>query len=310
MDTTAIPVINAATLQKGDTMRALDCACRTWGSFQLVGHGIDEVVAGQLLGVMHSFFTRSRAEKLLVRRCQKNPWGFYDEELTGNVRDWKEIYDFGPAEGADMRPQWPQGLPEFRAAVSTFYEVCEQLAFKVLAAISDNLGASHGQTSRYFRPSHTSFLRLNYYPPYPRPDSIPLGVNPHTDAGALTLLLQDQQAGLEVQRDGHWHLVETVPGALVVNLGDIVQVWSNDRYVAPLHRARSEDPSKPRYSAPFFFNPAYATDYQPLPATIDKRRPARYRSINWGEFRGQRALGDYADYGEEVQISHYRVGVE
>ena len=83
-------------------------------------------------------------------------------------------------------------------------------------------------------------------------------------------------------------------------------MWSNDRYQAALHRVRASA-SNERYSAPFFFNPAYKTNYAPLPTTIDHSHPARYRSINWGEFRAARAAGDYSDLGEEVQISHYRV---
>ena len=64
---------------------------------------------------------------------------------------------------------------------------------------------------------------------------------------------------------------------------------------------------KARYSAPFFYNPSYETDYAPLPSTVDAAHPQRYRAINWGEFRALRAAGDYADYGEEVQISHYEL---
>ena len=92
----------------------------------------------------------------------------------------------------------------------------------------------------------------------------------------------------------------------MINIGDMVQVWSNDRYQAALHRVTANSENA-RYSAPFFLNPAYHTDYAPLPSTIDERHPARYRTINWGEFRGLRAAGDYADYGEEIQISHYGV---
>ena len=90
----------------------------------------------------------------------------------------------------------------------------------------------------------------------------------------------------------------------MINLGDIVQVWSNDRYLAALHRVLANSDT-PRYSAPFFFNPAYAANYAPLESVCQNQAP-RYRAINWGEFRGLRAAGDYADYGEEVQISHYR----
>ena len=133
------------------------------------------------------------------------------------------------------------------------------------------------------RPEHTSFLRLNYYPLCKTPAAPDgneaasegyLGINPHTDAGAITLLMQDEQAGLEIYRDGRWHRVEG--GSLVVHLGDIVQVWSNDRYPAPIHRVAANT-SAERMSAPYFFNPAYKTNYQPLDATIDGDNPARNR---------------------------------
>ena len=136
------------------------------------------------------------------------------------------------------------------------------------------------------------------------PDAGWLGVNHHTDAGALTVLLQADEPGLEVFHDGAWHLVEPRSDALVVNIGDIVQVWSNDRYQAALHRVTT-NMERDRYSVPFFLNPAYAACYAPLPSTVDDTHPARYRPINWGEFRRLRAAGDYADQGEEIQISHY-----
>jgi isopenicillin N synthase-like dioxygenase len=167
-----------------------------------------------------------------------------------------------------------------------------------------------------FLPGHTSFLCLNYHPVCPAParpagmgtpTSGHLGVNHHTDSGAITVLLQDAQPGLEVFRGGAWHLVVPRRDALVVNIGDIVQVWSNDRYTAALHGVLASS-SAERFSAPFFFNPAYETRYAPLPTTIDAAHPARYRSINWGEFRARRTQGDYPDYGEEVQIGHYRIG--
>ncbi|MCH8960294.1 MAG: pantetheine-phosphate adenylyltransferase [Bacteroidetes bacterium] len=157
--------------------------------------------------------------------------------------------------------------------------------------------------NRDFKPSHTSFLRMNYYPVCPtpefpagldKPSSGHLGINHHTDAGAVTVLLQDDQAGLEVYRGKQWHLVETRSDALVINIGDIVQVWSNDLYHAPLHRVRANAKAE-RFSVPFFFNPAYQSDYAPLPTMVDSKQPARYRAINWGKFRALRAGGDYAD---------------
>lgn len=127
-----------------------------------------------------------------------------------------------------------------------------------------------------------------------------LGIHHHTDAGALTVLVQDERSGLQVRREGSWHTIPPLPGALLVNLGDVVQVWSNDLYPAPLHRVILR-PNTPRYSAAYFFNPAYEARYAPLCG------PPRYHPIHWAAFRAGRAAGDYADLGEEIQISHFRI---
>lgn len=313
MNSKQIPVISIGHLHQPETLQRLDLACRHWGFFQVVDHGIPAPVIRDLREQMHHLFALPRADKRSLSRTATNPWGFYDRELTKNTRDWKEIYDYGPADGNQLIPQWPQALPGFRPAVTAYYSACEKLAFRLLSAIAVNLGMAANDLDRFFQ-QHSSFLRLNYYPRCPRPArpegvAVPtsghLGINHHTDAGALTLLWQDRQPGLEVFREDNWHLVAPHADALVVNIGDIVQVWSNDRYRAALHRVVA-NPARERYSAPFFFNPAYSANYQPLPSTTGAQNPARYRRINWGDFRARRAAGDYADHGEEVQIGHYR----
>ena len=156
--------------------------------------------------------------------------------------------------------------------------------------------------------AHTSFLRLNYYPPCPDPASdastfLPaqgeLGISHHSDAGAITVLIQDGLPGLQVFHQGHWIDVASERGTVLVNIGDVVQVWSNDTYRAPLHRVLANS-TYTRISIPYFLNPAYAYTYAPLSGT------PRYRPINWGEFRAGRAAGDYADAGPEIQISDFR----
>ena len=132
-----------------------------------------------------------------------------------------------------------------------------------------------------------------------------LGISHHSDAGAVTVLLQDGRSGLQVEKEGQWYTVAADSGSIIINIGDVVQVWSNDRYKAPLHRVLASD-THTRYSAPFFLNPAFQTDYAPLQST-QRRGQALYRPINWGEFRNGRAAGDYADVGEEIQIAHYRL---
>lgn len=191
-----------------------------------------------------------------------------------------------------------------------YFSECETLSSKLMEAVCLGLGSPTGGLTKYFQPVHTSFLRLNYYPVAdPLGDEhsggADLGVHHHTDAGALTLLLQDDVKGLQVYRDGAWYGVMPLKDAFVVNIGDMIQVWSNDLYRAPVHRVSAMDRAD-RYSLPFFFNPAYDTVVAPLEATVNDSRPANYRAISWGEFRRRRADGDYADSGAEVQISDYK----
>ncbi|MCR9276957.1 MAG: hypothetical protein NXH85_03205 [Pseudomonadaceae bacterium] len=307
------PVLSRHQLGEPETLARLDRACREWGVFYLADHGLDQRDA--LFAQASAFFNEAPAHKNQVRRSEHNAWGFFDEELTKNTRDWKEIFDVGP-EGVYGVPQWPACTPGLQQACESHFADCHSLSIELLNAVSENLGVEGSTLAHAFEPDHSSFLRLNYFPTCNDnaapsglnvPDDGYLGVNHHTDAGALTLLLTDDVPGLEVYVRGQWHSLPPVAGALIVNLGDVVQVWSNDRYVAPIHRVRSQS-NRVRMSMPFFFNPAASVDYAPLASVVSAANPARYRAINFGEFRQLRAAGDYADGGEEVQIDQYRVG--
>lgn len=303
-----IPVIDMTRPET--SLAAIDRACREWGFFQIVGHDIDPALQERLFAVAREFFEQPSDTKRSILRDADNPWGYFDQELTKRRQDWKEIFDFGPTDGERQQPRWPAGAlrGRFERTLREYYGRCEALALQLLSAIAANLGVPFEPIAKAFGRGHTSFLRLNHYPRHPDADAADagtFGVGEHTDSGALTVLLQDDQAGLEVCRDGRWHLVQPVPGALVVNIGDIAQVWSNDRYRAPLHRVIT-NPEHERYSVPFFLNPSYDTSYEPLTTTSSGDEPARYRPIHWREFRALRAAGDYADLGEEIQIAHYR----
>ena len=120
------------------------------------------------------------------------------------------------------------------------------------------------------------------------------------------MLLQDNVGGLQVFHEDTWKDVPPVPGTLVVNIGDIVKVWSNDLYHAALHRVVASS-HRDRYSIPFFYNPVYTANYQPLPEIRGEKVTPHYSPINWGHFRHHRQHGDYGDYGNEIQISDYKL---
>lgn len=308
-------------------VEAVARAAEMFGFFQVVDHGIPDARMEAIWAATKAFFALDRATKLELSRSKDNTRGYYDRELTKNRRDRKEVLDIAqlafpdlpddhPANGhtVDGRNRWPQ-LPGFRATVNAHLAVCDRLATWLLAAFALGLDEAPDRLDASYRPAHTSFLRMNHYPledPLPAAaarDATALGdmaLHHHTDAGALTVLFQDDVGGLQVEVDGEWIDVAPVPGAAVINTGDIMQVWSNDRFRAAPHRVRPVV-DRPRYSLPYFFNPSYDTRYAPLPGSIAAGDVAHYRAINWGEFRQARADGDFADYGTEVQIADFRL---
>ena len=301
-----VPVIDLAG-GPGDCIGHLAAACADWGFFQVANHGIGQQLTHALESASRNFFAQSLAAKQTVQRTLDNPFGYYDRELTKNLRDRKEIFDFAPEENTP----WPAHPPLFAAILTDCAAACHRLARQLLELCCEGLGAAPATLASHFDRGHSSFLRLNHYPVEDplagtgAPPLGPFGISHHSDAGALTVLLQDEVAGLQVLRDDRWFDVLPVPDTLTINIGDMLQVWSNDRYRAPLHRVRASS-NVARSSAAYFFNPGYDTVVEPLGPTISASCPARYRPLHWGEFRRLRALGDYGDYGEEIQISRYR----
>jgi len=290
-------------------------ACREWGFFQIVNHGVaDSLIAGTWAQTRR-FFAQSADMKDAIMRTRENPWGYYNNELTKNQRDKKEVFDYttdgiDPIYAAENR--WPGIGDEFRDTLCDYRDACTRLGLTLLEAFCVGLDLPPDYFRDAFERHHTGFIRLNYYPvkdplqasgisDLPTAD---LGVHHHSDAGALTILIQDDVGGLQVFKDDYWHNVAPLPGAFVINTGDMMQVWSNDIYQAAIHRVLAMD-AVDRYSIPFFFNPSESTSVSPLASVVSEERPARYRTIQWSEFRGGRTDGDYADYGPEVQIAQY-----
>mmetsp|Transcript_1461 Transcript_1461/g.4418 ORF Transcript_1461/g.4418 Transcript_1461/m.4418 type:complete len:317 (-) Transcript_1461:57-1007(-) len=301
--------------------------------FQVTNHGIPEEVIERFDEEMKRFFAKDKEEKYKIKRNKENSRGYFDDELTKQTRDWKECVDIGAQNGdfegkslIDGYNQWPQGDVKFKAAMKDYFDRCTSLSKSLLRAFAVCLGQQEQHFDKMLG-EHTSYLRLNFYPPCPRPvdadfplrspkeDEGFLAINRHTDAGLLTILRQqyDQPHSLQVfytkdsdkdheTREGKWVVVHPTPASLTINIGDMMQVCSNDKFIAPLHRVLANK-DLPRYSAPYFFNPPYNEDCKPI--AEDGR--IKYRPVNWGEFRRRRFEGDFSDVGKEVQISDYRL---
>lgn len=296
-------------------------ACEKWGFFQVINHGVPLEKREKAELAARKFFGLPLVEKKKVRRDEGNPLGYYDSEHTKNVRDWKEVYDItvleptlipasheiGDEEIKELWNQWPEYPPDFRVACEEYTQEMVELSFKLLELIALSLGVPADHLSGFFK-DHASFARFNYYPPCPYPD-LALGVGPHKDSGALTVLAQDDVGGLEVKRksDGAWILVKPIPDAYIINVGDVIQVWSNDKYDSVEHRVKV-NPEKARLSIPFFFNPSHYVMVKPLHKLIDEQHPAKYTEYNYGKFYSTRRLSDFKKLNvENIQVRHFRI---
>ncbi|KAK4258717.1 hypothetical protein QN277_005135 [Acacia crassicarpa] len=318
-----IPVIDLSVGDIGELASQVGSACKAWGFFQIINYGMPVELHKKIDVVTRKFFKQSMEEKIKVKRDEENPLGYHDGEHTKNVRDWKETYGYLLKETVEfpvspdpedqelkaITNRWPQYPPEFREVLEEYGREVEKVSYKLMELIALSLGLPAERFHGYFEEKQLSILRLNYYPPCPFPH-LALGVGRHKDSGALTLLAQDDEvAGLEVKRksDGEWIPVKPVPRAIVVNVGDIIQVWSNDKYESVEHRAVVNS-EKERVSIPFFFFPARTVMVNPLEELVNKENPARYTEYNWGKFYAHRIYGEFKKREvENLQIHHFKI---
>ena len=298
------------------SLEALDAACRDHGFFLLAGHGLDGLIE-RTWQQTRRFFASEHDRKLGLLRQEGLPTGYYDRELTKRLRDRKEVFDLlSPELPESINPNvWPDWLPGFEETIGEFFAAMGEAAEQTVALVLSALGLEGERAGRHRGSPLGSLVRLNHYtigdpaPEAERPGLAPLGdlaLGPHTDPGVLTLLLQDDTGGLQTEsREEGWIDVPPRPGTIVVNLGDSLQVWTNDRYRAAVHRVTPMNDSD-RFSIPFFLHPSFDAVIEPIPELCEGA--PRYRPFTWREFGIARANDNYADLGaDDTQISDYRL---
>lgn len=317
-----VPTIDLKAAEKDVTILSpLDAACRDHGFFLLRNHGMDDAIE-QMWRAASAFFDQPSEVKREVLRTESIPLGYYDRELTKRKRDLKEVFDYMQprADGSD-RNQWPAGQSEFFDAMNRFFTEASSVAERTLRLVYRALaGDGISQLATPEGDPRTSTVRLNYYPvadPLSGDEQLAvaglgdMALHHHTDPGVLTLLLQDMTGGLQtLSKEDGWIDVTPEESTIVVNLGDSLQVWSNDNYRAAIHRVvrmtTLKNGSDGRFSTPYFYNPKGDAMLEPLSA-LSADTP-RYRPFTWREYIKGRVDDNYTDLGEEdIQIAQYRV---
>ncbi|WP_329337874.1 isopenicillin N synthase family oxygenase [Streptomyces sp. NBC_00663] len=281
-----LPIIDLSAADRGPQARALlhaqlHSAAHDVGFFQLVGHGVPEEETHALLSAMRKFFALPESERLALDNVHSPHFRGYTrtgDERTGGSRDWRDQLDIGAERPARIpgagEPaywwlegpnQWPDSLPELRTASLAWVERLSSVAERLLHELLASIGAPADFYDPIFGTRAHPHLKLVRYPGSAG-DGADQGVGAHKDYGFLTLLLQDQVGGLQVQReDGLFHDVPPLEGAFVVNLGELLEVATNGYLVATNHRVVSPPGATERFSVPFFYNPRLDARVEPLP---------------------------------------------
>lgn len=316
----ALPVIDIAPLYTGaadDWQRVaeqIDRACRDWGFFYITGHPIGPARIAELLAAAKSFFALPLEQKLridITRSAHHRGYGAIASEQLDPSRpsDLKETFDMGlhlpadhpevvagkPLRGPNRHPE----LPGWATLLEQHYADMQALATTLLRAMTIALGIEREFFDRRFH-EPISVLRLIHYPPrHTASSASQQGAGAHSDYGCITLLYQDDAGGLQVRgRDGQWIDAPPLAGSFVVNIGDMLARWSNDRYSSTPHRVISPL-GVDRYAMPFFAEPHPDTLIECLPGCASADNPPKYPPVTSAEYLLARFADTYAYRREE-----------
>jgi isopenicillin N synthase-like dioxygenase len=278
---TSVPVIAITGLRSSDPRETervaaeIGTAAREVGFFYVSDAGVDEALFDRLLDATIGFFALPLEEKMRsyigLSRCHRGYVPTGEEGLSGDKPDLKEAFDTGldlPADDSDylagnpmLGPNvWPD-IPGFADTVSEYYRAVFDVGQRLLRAFAVALGEDPDTFAQHATKT-PSQLRLVHYPYNPDAQDSP-GVGAHSDYECFTLL-KPTAPGLEVLNGaGEWIDVPPVAGTFVVNIGDMLELWTNGTFIATTHRVRAV--SQERYSFPLFFNVDYHTEVKPLP---------------------------------------------
>ncbi|BAT92416.1 hypothetical protein LR48_Vigan05g144500 [Vigna angularis] len=291
-----IPLIDLGRLsvEREECMREIAEAAREWGFFQVVNHGIPQELLKSMQidqkKVFYQPFVNKSTQQAIFSTLSAKAYRWGNPFAT-NLRQlsWSEALHFYVTDISkmDQHETLRSNLEGFATSM-----------FSLAQSLSEILACKLNAKSNYFREHcwpKSSFIRLNRYPPCPI--SKMHGLIPHCDTSFLTIVHQDHVGGLQLMKDGKWVAVKPNPHALVVNIGDLFQAWSNGVYKSIKHRVVAAE-SAERFSMAFF--------YCPLEEAVIKShmRPTVYRKFTFKEYKEQTEK-DIKQTGGKVGLSRF-----
>ena len=277
--------------EKDAFLSRLRAALYDHGFFYLVGHGISDALAQDVLSLSRKFFALPEQDKLEIEMVKTPRFRGYNRvgfELTQGKQDWREQVDFDterdevdvartdPAWMRVLGPnQWPRAMPELRPAILEYQSHTTRIGRTLLRAISEALGQKADVLDPLFQPHPAQHLKILRYPGQEGAQSSQ-GVGAHKDGGLITILLNDQNGGLRVQDEsGIWHDAPPRPGAIIVNTGELLELITDGFVKADIHAVVAPPPGIDRYSVAFFLGAFYGAELPVLTLPQEMRGKQR-----------------------------------
>nr|QWQ66225.1 Fe(II)/2-oxoglutarate-dependent dioxygenase 1 [Phlegmariurus tetrastichus] len=300
-DNAELSVIDMEKLRKAseadldELLKDLLRACQEWGFFRIVNHGVNAELFQKLEEQTLRLFLLPVEAKRNAPCPLNHEIGFYsgaDSHIFKHLIWHEGLQLFCDPVCVDEHAQkfWPNGDgEEFSSTIKEYMKVSQDLGLEILRYLASAVKIDPSKLTKHCTGTNSG-LRLNYYPICDRPADT-LGLSAHADDDALTILYEDQVGGLQVQRDNKWFAVKPQPNTLVVNVGDILQVWSNDLYTSVVHRVVVNN-QKRRVSAALFLYPEPESLIEPAAEVIDEDHPCKYKQFPFEEYRVSFYEGD------------------
>ncbi|KAJ3695906.1 hypothetical protein LUZ60_001283 [Juncus effusus] len=282
-----VPVINLADVDKDQVLCKIAEASKEWGIFQVVNHGIPTEVIKELQRVGKEFFDLPLEEKEKIVMVPGHFEGFGStlQKDLGGKKNWCDFlfHNVWPLDQVDHR-FWPQNPPNYRKVNEEYTKYMVPLVDQIFEYLSTGLGLDKKVLKGVSGGNDLKLLmKINFYPPCPRPD-LTLGVAPHTDMSTLTLLVPNEVQGLQVFKDNHWFDAKYVPNAIIVHIGDQIEILSNGKYKSVLHRT-TVNKDKTRMSWPVFCEPPGGCVIGPLPQLVSEEKPAKFKTKKYKDYQ-------------------------